>query len=854
VQAGGHLGFDRRKGFPVPKADWTFSERRLSLLAEVGKAVTLGLLWWNGVEIARGQSATTGPRIELTPPRITLRSPTDRQQVVVTAVGRDGSTVDATRIARFETQPSAVAAVSESGVVTPIRAGRATLVVSVEGATTSIAVQVADVSKRPPISYRNDVVPILAKAGCNAGACHGNLNGKGGFHLSLRGDFPDFDLLALSRDQFGRRINSADPGRSLIVMKPTGQLPHEGGLRFAVDSIEAGIMRRWISEGIHDDHETAVKLKRIQVFPAERIQTTPRFSQQLAVIAEFADGTTRDVTRQAAYDVSDPTRVEVSPDGLVRANGPSEVVVSMRLLGARAVSRLAFLDDRPGFVWTNPPSNNLVDDHVFAKLKGLRINPSPVASDPVFLRRVYLDLIGRLPEPEESRAFLVDREPAKRSTLIDGLIDRPEFADFWALKWADLLRNEEMVMGGKGIWVFQRWLRDRIASDLPLDELARRIVSTTGSTWREPASSFHRTNRDPLTAAETVGQVFLGIRLQCARCHNHPFDIWTQDNYYGLAAYFANVSRKQISNLRRDRLDKHEINGDELVFLRGRPRIANPRTGKLLEPRPPYGQGSPGPDDRNVLDDLAQWLTVDNPQFTRNLANRIWFHLFGRGIVDPVDDFRDSNPPSIPPLLDTLAAELQANGMRLRPLVALIAKSRVYQLSATPNRDNREDVANFSHAAVRLVPAEVLLDAISQVLAVPQRIANAPRAIRTTQLPGVRTGGSFLRDFGKPERLLTCECERSEATTLAQAFQMINGDNIRQKLQSPTNRIAKLIDEGTGDPKILEELYLAALCRPPTQAESKAMSAHLQRADNRRAAWEDVSWAILNSKEFLLRH
>jgi hypothetical protein len=832
----------------------TFAEK--SLIATL-QAVVIGLCLLI-VAVAFGsvqaQTSPPQPHLEVVPARISLRRPSDRQQIVVSLLGADGVATDMTRRAHYSIHPPTIAGVSESGLVTSLQDGAATLVVSLEGATRSIGVQVSDATKQQFVSYRNDVSPILSKAGCNMGACHGNLNGKGGFRLSLRADDPDSDFLALTRDQFGRRIDPGAPDRSLIVLKPTGQLPHEGGVRFHDDSIEAIVLKRWVAEGAHDDGKAAVEPTKLHVYPEKRIQAPRELLQQLVVTAAYEDGSTRDVTRQAAFDINDPSLAEISPDGLVRVKGPTEITIGVRLGRARAVSRLAVLADRPGFVWSNPPSNNRVDDLVFAKLRELRINPSPLSNDSVFLRRVYLDLIGRLPDPQDVRKFLADRDPAKRSRLIDTLIDRPEFADFWALKWADLLRNEEKVMGEKGVWIFQRWLRDQIASDRPLDAMVREIVSTTGSTWRNPASSFHRTNRDPMTAAETVGQVFLGIRLQCARCHNHPFDVWTQDDYYGLAAYFANVSRKQVSNRRRDMLDKHEINSDEFVFLKGQPQIANPRTGKMLGPKAPFGPSLLSSHDLDALDDLATWLTVDNPQFVRNLANRIWYHLLGRGIVDPVDDFRDSNPPSIPALLDALAAELRTNGMRIKPLVALIAKSRIYQLSATPEPSNAEDVTNFSHAAVRLNQAEVLFDTIGQVLAVPQRFEKAPQTSRSVQLAGVKSGSPFLQVFGKPDRLLTCECERSDATTLAQAFQMINGDTIREKLQAPGNRIASLITSGTESSEILEELYLSALCRLPNSSERDAMLKRLHDATDRRAAWEDICWALLNCKEFLLRH
>ena len=710
-------------------------------------------------------------------------------------------------------------------------------------------------SKRPP-SFRTDIAPLLSKAGCNMGACHGNLNGKGGFKLSLRGEDPSFDYQSLTHDQSGRRLSRISPKSSLIVLKPTGAIPHEGGLRFTRDSIEAQTLLAWIGAGAHDDQASAPHIKSLRVFPSERILAPGGLDQRLTVTALFDDGTTRDVTRQAAYDVSDPTRADVSVDGQVHACGACETVIAVRYMNGRATSRLAFLADRPGFVWNGGKPQGTIDALVFAKLKSLRTNPSPLCGDSVFLRRAFLDAIGRLPDPIEARVFLDSPDSAKRDKLIDRLVERPEFADYWALKWADLLRNEEKTMGEKGSWVLQRWLRDELARDVPLDSMVRKIVTGLGSTWQNPPASFHRTNRDPTAAAESVGQVFLGIRLQCARCHNHPFDVWTQDDYYGLAAFFANIARKQPSEARKDRLDLHEINGDEIIYLSGRPQIVQPRTGALLRPK---GLNEPNMDrtagdNENALERLADWLTRKNPQFSRNLANRVWFHLLGRGIVDPVDDFRESNPPSNPALLAAVTAQFEANGMRLKPLVGWIMKSRTYQLSATPDATNAGDLANFSHGVVRLLPAEVLLDGISQVVDVSERFSHAPGALRAAQLPGASGGVAFLKTFGKPDRLLTCECERSESTTLAQAFQMINGETVREKLELRSNRIGKCLDAGRSASEILNEFYLAALARLPTQSERTAVTGHIGRGKDRRKAWEDVVWALLNSKEFLLRH
>jgi hypothetical protein len=726
--------------------------------------------------------------------------------------------------------------------------------VAAGGRVASVPVRVERPGEARPWSYRLDVVAVLSKAGCNAGACHGNLNGKGGFRLSLRGGDPAFDLAAMTRDALGRRVNLADPAASLVVRKPTGWVPHEGGQRFAPGSAEAAALIGWVAAGARDDLATAPRLTRLEVFPAERVAAPPGRSQQLVVTATFSDGTRRDVTRQAAYDVSDPTKAAVTADGRVEARGPTETTVAVRYLGGRAVSRLAFLPDRPGFAWREVPARNAIDRHVFARLKALKVLPSEPATDPVFLRRAYLDAIGRLPTPDEARAFLDATDPDKRARLVRSLLLRPEFADFWALKWADLLRNEEKTMGEKGVWVFQRWLRDRIAADAPLDEFARLLLTASGSTWENPPASFYRTNADPTTAAETVGQVFLGVRLQCARCHNHPFDDWTQDDYYGLAAFFGNVRRKELSDQRKDQLDKHEINGDVLVYVSGRPEVVQPRSGEVMAPRPPRGPVAASGDDRDARADLARWLTRDNRQFARNLANRVWFHLMGRGVVDPVDDFRDSNPPSNPALLEALTDALVSGGYRLRPLVSQIMTSQAYQLGPEPNATNADDEANFARAAVRLLPAETLLDALGQALGKPSAFPNAPGGLRATQLAGARMGGTFLKAFGKPDRLLTCECERSESTTLAQAFQLVNGEAVRAMLDATDNRVGRLLGSGAPDDAILDELTLAALSRHPTASERAGFLAHVRKADDRRRAWEDVAWAVVNSKEFLLRH
>ncbi|RUL88387.1 DUF1549 domain-containing protein [Tautonia sociabilis] len=798
-------------------------------------------------------SSSSSPGLSIHPPSIRLADPTDRQQVAVTATFADGSTRDVTAEARVELRSEGVARVSSSGVVEPGTGGIDRLIARFGEASAEVPVEV--VSSTPPraISYRQDVVAVLSKAGCNMGPCHGNLTGKGGFKLSLRGDDPGLDLLRMTRDAFGRRVNTADPDSSLLLLKPIGLVPHEGGRRFGPDDPEAEILRSWIAGGGRDDLGTVPELVSLSIFPPERVNASPSLAQQLVVTATFADGSTRDVTRLAAFDVDDPTEVEVSPSGLVRREAPGQSVVSARYLGQQAVSRLAFLPDRPGFVWDGPEPLTPFDRAVFDQLQTLTIHASPPAPDHVFLRRAYLDCIGVLPTPDEARSFLEDTDPDKRARLVDRLLGRPEFADFWALKWADLLRNEEKTMGPKGVWAFHRWLRDRIAADVPLTELAEQLLTGSGSSWANPPASFYRTNRDPETCAESFGQIFLGVRLQCARCHNHPFDVWTQDDYYGLAAAFANIDRKEVNNSRRDRLNSHEINGDVIIHLDGRPRMRQPVSGERLAPTAPGGVPLAVGPDLDARAALARWLTESDRQFARNMANRAWFHLMGRGVVEPVDDFRATNPPSNPELLDALTATFEAGGNRLKPLVRAIMTSRVYALDSSPRPTNRDDEANFARARVKLLPAEVLLDAIGSALGRPADLDGVPPGTRAVALAGANTGPEFLDAFGKPDRLLTCECERSESTTLGQAFQLINGDVVRAILEAPDNRIGRLLASGTPDDAILDELYLAALCRLPSPEERSGALAHLSAHDDPRLAWEDIAWAIVNSKEFLLR-
>jgi hypothetical protein len=714
-----------------------------------------------------------------------------------------------------------------------------------------------------PVSFRTEVMAVLSRGGCNQGACHGNQNGKNGFKLSLRGQDPDFDLLTLTRDTLGRRTDRLHPADSLILTKATGTVPHEGGKRFDRGSLEYDLFYRWIAEGLRDDPPNAPVLQRLDVTPRERVLVEPAEEVPLRVRATFSDGRTRDVTRLAVFEPSNLV-VRVGPDGVAHRQGPGETTILVRFLDRGATTQLAFVPARPCFVWSQPPEVNFIDHHVFAKLRTLRMNPSELAPDTVFLRRAYLDTLGILPTPAEVKQFLSDTHPDKRARRIDALLRRPEFADFWALKWSDLLRNEEKVLDRKGVQLFHDWIRRSIADGKPLNEFTRELIAGRGSTYSQPAANYYRALRDPQTRAEATAQVFLGIRMQCARCHNHPFDRWTQTDYHSLAAFFSRVEYRILENNRRDRLDNHEFDGEQVVWLARSGEVNHPRTGEALRPLFPGDDTPTFAEDADRLQALADWVArPDNPFFARAQVNRVWYHLFGRGLVEPNDDFRASNPPANGPLLEALCKDFVAHRFDLRHLVRTIMNSRTYQLSAVPNETNREDEANFSHALIRPLQAEQLLDSLAQVTGIQPHFPGYPEGMRAAQLPGVMAnrdrrqsatnGEKFLATFGKPVRSLSCECERSDDTTLNQAFQLITGPLLNEMLSASENRIGKLLAASAADIDIVEEFYLAALCRSPSVAERQRALELFKRMTDRRAALEDLVWGLVNAKEFLLR-
>jgi len=720
-----------------------------------------------------------------------------------------------------------------------------------------------------PLSYTHDVFPIFAKAGCSQGACHGNANGKGGLKLTLRGQDPAPDYDAIVHAGGGRRINRTDPGRSLVLMKPSGAMGHLGGVRFSTDSLEYATLSRWIAEGCRSDLDAAPALARLDVLPPERVLYAARgartgTSQQLRVTAHFADGTTRDVTRLACYESSDE-KVSVSAGGLASAPDGGEAGVNVRYGGLMKTSRLTFVPPR-STAFTPFPSRNIVDQHVLNKLRTVRISPSLVCDDATFIRRAYLDVLGFPPTPEEARAFLAECDAERsaqqphafksRDRLVDRLLQRPELNDFWAMKWADLLRAEERSLDPQGMRALYGWLRESFAANKPLDQFAREMLTATGSTYEQPATAYFRRTRSPDLLAENTAQTFMGVRLGCAKCHNHPYDRWKQADYHSMAAYFARLGRETKHQPRRQRFDAEEINGDEILVLRSAGEWTNPGSGEALKPvmlgDPSSVPAETAADRREAL---AAWLTrPDNPFFAKAMANRVWYHLTGRGIVEPVDDFRESNPPSNIPLLDALTRELVESRFDMRHLLATILKSSTYQLSSEATTANEADEKYFSHALTPRLTAEQMLEAIGGVTGAPEEFAGYPRGTRITQVVPTWQPHPFLRLFGQPPRESVCECERSGEATLGQSFELIGGRLIDSQLRASENRLGRLLASGKRPAEMVSELYLAAFSRNPDAEEAKTAAGYLEAAKDRRAALEDLAWGLMNTKEFLLRH
>jgi hypothetical protein len=705
---------------------------------------------------------------------------------------------------------------------------------------------VAGASEPPRVTFLRDVAPILNRVGCTAGVCHGSAKGKNGFKLSLRGYDPQFDYQSLLYDLAGRRFNRADPGKSLMLAKPSLEVAHGGGRRFAKDSDYYKTIYTWIAQGVPYGDPAKDSVAELRVEPNDVFMTRPGETAALKVVVSFQDGQTRDVTRETTIESNVPDVASVEADKpVVHGERVGEATLLVRYQGKFGAIPVTVLNPKPGFVWQPLPQHNYVDRLVDARLERLKIQPSPPADDVTFFRRLSLDLTGRLPSPESIRAFLGEPGPPrlKRAKTIDKLIASPEYVDHWTVKWGDLLQCSRKYLGEKGAYEFQQWIRDAIASNRSYDKWVRELLTARGSSYDNPAANYFRVTAGAKPAMEKTTQVFLGVRLVCAQCHDHPFERWTQNQYYQMSAFFSAVGVRA----------GYEV-GEEIVFdQRADYEMKHPKDGRVMKPQFMVAASTPPvPDGPERRDALAEWLTArDNPFFARAIVNRMWSYFMGKGIIDPVDDIRASNPPSNPALLDALEKDFVAHDFDLRHLMRTIVNSRTYQTSIVTNEWNGGDRDNFSHAIPRRLAAEELMDAISSATGARPRFADVPDDMAASQLVDPHIGREgFLDVFGRPPRESSCECERRSDFSLPQALNLVNGKTISDAIADPNGRVARLVLSGESDEAIVDELYLAALSRLPASEERQRGVLYLSNGAKGSRA-QDLLWALLNSKAFL---
>ncbi len=804
----------------------------------------------------------------------------------------DGKTLDLTRDAAFVVEPSGVVEVSASGFVKPLADGQAVIRITVRGETHSVPVKVDRVSLPVPADFERDVMPVLSRFACNSGACHGKQRGQNGFQLSLLGFDPDFDYEALAKEGRGRRVFAPAAERSLLLLKPIGELPHGGGKRIERNSAEYRVLYDWVSTGMprqRQDLAVATVLTGIVVEPHERV--LPRMAkQQLRVTAKYSDGSTRDVTRLSAYLSNEAAQVAVNDSGLMTA-GPivGDTAIMARYMGHIAVCGVAVPhpEPAPDSVYATLPKQNFIDELVWTKLKTLGITPSGPCAEHTFLRRAYLDIIGRGPTADEAREYLddissfnrnangvrVEAAPAvdpatahadgvgakrvgvdealleRREALIDRLLAHPEYAEHWANKWTDLLRPNPYHVGIKSTLAYDTWIRDAFRKNKPYDQFVRELITARGSTFRDGNTVMFRDRRSPDELTTIVSQLFLGIRLECAKCHHHPFEVYGQDEFYSFAAYFAKVSRKGTG------ISAPISGSEEFIFAGTSGTVNHPLKNTPMTPKPLFG---PAPNLEGVEDPrdaLAEWITSDqNPYFAQAMSNRVWADLMGRGFVDPVDDLRATNPPSNGPLLKALADDFRTQRYDIKTLIRRITTSHVYGLSSLPNERNTADHRNFSRHYRSRLRAEVLLDTVSNATGVREDFEAMPLGSRAKELWTARIDSLFLDAFGRQDPNQDPPCERTLDTTIVQSLHLMNSNTLARKVASDGSRAHELAQSDKTPAQIVEELYLSLYARRPTADESNEASGFFDEPDvTRRRATEDLMWALINTPEFVFK-
>ncbi len=796
------------------------------------------------VEVSPVETATAAVRtyvsMEVYPAELTLSSIRDSRRVIVTGITAEGLKIDVSSKATITTS-SPNCRIADDGYVVPVASGEGSIVVEAVGQKQEIPVHVTTVDAAP-VDFIRDVNPILSKVGCNQGTCHGSQAGKNGFKLSLRGYDSVYDYRAFVDDISGRRFNRSEPAQSLMLLKPTQGVPHEGGFLFDEQSRYYQMLEQWIAEGCQYKAD-ASRVANIEIYPSTPMLQLRHDQQQLIVIATYTDGTTRDVTREAVFETSNFEVATVSKLGLIKAVRRGEAAALVRFEGNYAAAPVSILGNRDGYEWIPSPEQNFIDRFVNAKLQRMKILPSGPADDAEFLRRVSLDIAGVPPTIDEVNAFLADTtEPvAKRAAMVDRLLSRPAYVEHWTLKWSDLLLNRRKTVTEQGVWAFRNWIRQGIATNKRYDQFASELMTAGGSTLENPAANYFRIAREPKLVMENMTQVFLGTRFSCNQCHDHPFERWTQNQYYELAAYFAEVGRRSLPG------------GDEFVFTNASPEaVVNPSTNQVATPKFPFSHAGAISPDAHRREQLSQWLTAkENPYFARSIVNRYWSYFLGRGIIDPVDDIRASNPASNPELLDALTIDFTDNGYDLKRLIHLICTSATYQRSLESNKWNDDDTMNYSHAVPRRLSAEQLYDSIIQATGAPRALPGVPAGFRASELPDSQVDVAFLDMFGRPPRESPCECERTSDVSLGQTLNMVNGPTIGDAIAHPEGIIAKTIAAGATNEQLIETVYLSTLCRKPSLEEMKSSVEYFSTVTTPKDASEDLAWALINSPGFL---
>lgn len=812
-----------------------------------------------GLWVMAGSTAWAEELI-LLPASSMLDGPGARQRLLVQRVeSGDGDPVpigEAEGPVSFATADATVATVSDDGIVTPVGDGSTTIRATLDGRTVEAAVAVRNFASDRPPSFRNDILPLLTRAGCNAGACHGAAAGKGGFRLTLRGYGPEVDYDVITRQAGGRRVRKTAPQESLILLKPTGAIRHGGGVRFEAGSREYRLLADWIAAGLPAPRDDDPRVVEVEALP-KAVALRPGQVQRVLVTATYSDGRTADVTDRARFESTDATVATVDESGRLAVVGHGEAAVAVGFAGlvdlATVTSKYENAIDPDAFAAA--PRANRIDELNLEKLAALGIPPSPPCDDPTFLRRAYLDATGTLPTPEAVAAFAADADPDKRARLVERLLASEAFVDYWTYKWSDLLLVSSRNLPKPAMWAFHRYIRRSVAENVGWDEFARRIVTAKGSTLDQGGGNYFVIHRDPIEVTENASVAFLGLSMTCARCHNHPMEKWTQDQYYGLANLFGRVKLK----------DGDRGDGDVEVVPAVEGNVLHPRRGVPMPPQPLDGEALALDDPTDRREALADWLTApENPYFARAIVNRVWANFFGRGLVDPEDDLRATNPPSDAALMDWLVDDFRAHGHDVRHLIRTIMTSAAYQRSSDPVPGNETDTKYLSHYVVKRLPAEVMLDVIAAVTGVPDAFEGYPAGWRSLQLPDSEVASDFLEQFGRPGRESTCSCERADEPSLSQALHLANGSTINDKLRDDRGAAARAAASDESWDAILDRLFESALSRSPTEAERARIVPLLESAAAglsgdelkaaRRQAVEDLYWGVLTGREFVFNH